>query len=124
MLGRRAHLLLVYERSRLPIVLPVRAVRELSAVFPDAVRSALLDVGIPAAVVDDECARMSESVVGRTRNRSLVGTMTDYALMAQHVDRRRVEPETPREVVRFLRRTPIQPMGGANPSELTRAAFG
>lgn len=36
---------------------------------------------------------MSEVAFGRTRSRSLLGTMTDYAFMAQHGHARRPEPE-------------------------------
>jgi hypothetical protein len=56
-------------------------------------------------------------------NRSLLGTMTDYTLMAQHVGARRAEQETPEELVGFLARTPILPLEGARPIDLTRAAF-
>lgn len=50
--------------------------------------------------------------------------MTDYAIMARHVDVRRAEPETPEALMRFLAQTPILPLDGARPIDLTRAAFG
>jgi hypothetical protein len=67
---------------------------------------------------------MSEITFGRTRNRSLLGTLNDFAFMAQSVDARRTEPESPEELMRFLAQTPILPLDGASPIELTRAAFG
>ena len=36
-LGRRQHLLFISERSRLPVVIPIREGKRLAAVFPDAV---------------------------------------------------------------------------------------
>ena len=94
-LGRRQYLLFVSERSRLPVVIPIREARHLATVFPDAVCAVLAAVGVPAMDIAEERSRMSEMVFGRTMNRNLLGTMTDYATMARHVDARRTEPETP-----------------------------
>ena len=121
---RRQHLLFVSERSRLPVVLPIRAAKRLTTVFPDAVCERLAIVGVNPEDIADERARMSESAFGRTRNRSLLGTLNDFVFMAQSVDVRRAEPESPEELMRFLSQTPILPLDGASPIELTRAAFG
>ena len=122
-LGRRQHLLFISERSRLPVVIPIRESRNLATIFPDAVCNVLAAVGVPAANIADERARMSEVVFGRTCNRSLLGTMNDFAFMAQVGSARRPEPETPEELIRFLAQTPILPLDGASPIALTRAAF-
>ena len=66
---------------------------------------------------------MSEIAFGRTRNRSLLGTLNDFAFMARVGNTRRTEPESPEELVRFLAQTPILPLDGASPIELTRAVF-
>jgi hypothetical protein len=121
---RRQHLLFVSERSRLPVVLPIREAKRLSTVFPDAVCERLATVGVITADITDECARMSEIAFGRTRNRSLLGTLNDFAFMAQSGNARRTEPESPEELMRFLSQTPILPLDGASPIDLTRAAFG
>ena len=123
-IGRRQHLLFISERSRLPVVLPITESKRLSTVFPDAVCERLAIVGVTAEDIADERARMSEIAFGRTRNRSLLGTLNDFAFMAQSVNARRTEPESPEELMRFLSQTPILPLDGANPIELTRAAFG
>jgi hypothetical protein len=44
-IGRRQHLLFISERSRLPIVIPIRELRRLGTVFPDAVCERLSIVG-------------------------------------------------------------------------------
>ena len=122
-LGRCQHLLFISERSRLPVVIPIREGKRLAEVFPDAVCEVLGHVGVAAADIAEERTRMSEVAFGRTRNRSLLGTMNDFAFMAQVGNARRPEPETPDELMRFLAQTPILPLDGASPIELTHAAF-
>ena len=122
-LGRRQHLLFISERSRLPVVLPIAESKRLSTVFPDAVCQRLAIVGVTAKDIADERAQMSEIAFGRTRNRSLLGTLNDFTFMAQSADARRTEPESPEELMRFLSQTPILPLEGASPIELTQAAF-
>ena len=123
-IGRRQHLLFISERSRLPVVFPISEVKRLGTVFPDAVCERLAIVGVTAEDIADERARMLEIAFGRTKNRSLLGTLNDFAFMAQSGDARRTEPESPEELMRFLSQTPILPSDGASPIELTRAAFG
>ena len=76
-IGRRQHLLFISERSRLPVVIPIREAKRLEAVFPDAVCHVLAAVGIGAEDIADERSRMSEISFGRTNNRSLLGTLND-----------------------------------------------
>ena len=123
-IGRRQHLLFISERSRLPVVIPIREAKQLGTVFPDAVCERLAIVGVAAADIADERMRLSEMTFGRTSNRSLLGTLNDFAFMAQSGDARRTEPESPEELMRFLSQTPILPLDGASPIALTRAAFG
>ena len=66
---------------------------------------------------------MSQVTFGRTRDRSLLGTMNDYTFMAQSVHARWTESETTEALVRFLARTPIIPLKGARPVDLTLDAF-
>jgi hypothetical protein len=80
-------------------------------------------VGVTAEDIADERARMSEIAFGRTMNRSLLGTLNDFAFMAQQGNANRAEPESPEELMRFLAQTPILPLHGASPIELTQAAF-
>ena len=84
----------------------------------------MANVGVTAADIAEERSRMSELAFGRTRNRSLLGTLNDFAFMAQTVDARRTKPDSPEELMRFLSQTPILPLDGASPIELTRCVFG
>ena len=49
--------------------------------------------------------------------------MNDFAFMAQHGNANRDEPESPEELMRFLAQTPVLPLKGASPIELTLDAF-
>jgi hypothetical protein len=122
-IGRRQHLLFVSERSRLPVIIPIRETKRLATVFSDAVCEVLTNVGVAAPDIIEERAQMSEIAFARTRNRSLLGTLNDFTRMAQFMDERRAEPESPEELVRFLAQTPILPMNGDSPIELSLAAF-
>ena len=122
-IGRRQHLLFISERSRLAVVIPIREGKRLAEVFRDAVCKVLGLVGVAGADIADERSRMSEIAFGRTRNRSLLGTLNDFAFMAQQGNMNRAEPESPEELMRFLAQTPILPLGGASPIALTRAIF-
>jgi hypothetical protein len=122
-LGRRHALIFISERSRLPILIPIREANRLATVFPDTVCRMLGAVGVPAADVEDEGLRMSEIAHGRTKNRSLLGTLNDMSFGA------RVHFITARhdslEVIALrLAETPILPLDGACPIDLTRAMFG
>jgi hypothetical protein len=124
-IGRRQYLLFISERSRLPVVLPIREAGRLVTVFSDAVGEVLAAIGVPAPDIADERAHMLDVRFGRTRNRSLLGTMNDFAFMVQPMSpSRRAEPETLDELMRFLARTPILSLNGARPIDMTLAAFG
>ncbi len=80
-IGRRQHLLFISERSRLPVVVPIREAKRLETIFSDAVCAVLATIGIDAEHIVDERSKMSEIAFGRTNNRSLLGTLNDFAFM-------------------------------------------
>lgn len=59
----------------------------------------------------------------RTDNRSVLGTMNDYAFMARDIHARGGAPETVEELMHFLAGTPILALEGARPVDLVRDAF-
>ena len=122
-IGHRQLLMFISERSRLPVIIPIREAKQLPTVFPQAVCDMLTIVGVSAADIAEERSRMLEMAFGRTQNRSLLGTINDFGFMAKFVDAKRTEPESPEELMRFLAQTPILPMDGARPIDLTRALF-
>jgi hypothetical protein len=122
-MGRRHALIFVSERSRLPILIPIREAKRLAAVFPDAVCQMLGAVSVPAVDVELEWSRMLEIAYGRTKNRSLLGTLNDMSFGARvHFicDRH----DSLEDIALRLGETPILPLGGACPIDLTRGLFG
>jgi hypothetical protein len=123
-MGNRHVLLFISERSRLPVMIPVRAANRLPSSFPDAVCQALVAVGVPADAVDRERREMSEITFGRTRSRSLLSSLNDFSLMARmHFAARRTD--SLERLTRDLAETPlILPFDGAHPSAVTRRILG
>jgi len=120
-LGRRRVLIFISELSRLPVLIPIRDANRVPTVFPEAVCEMLEVVGIPAVDIAEERSRMSVIAFGRTRSRSLLGTLNDYSFMAGASALARHESFD--GIARFLAKTPIMPLDGARPIELTRALF-
>ena len=121
-MGRRHALLFISEHSRLPVLIPVRQANRLAMVFPDAVCQALAVMGVPQSAIDEERSRMSDVAFGRTNSRTLLGTLNDFSFMARaHFIT--VSQVTLEEIARGLARTPILPLKGARPIDLTRALF-
>jgi hypothetical protein len=63
-LGRRHVLLFISERSRLPVLLPVRHADRLAVAFPRAVSGMLMGLGVPAAATEQEGSSMSQIILG------------------------------------------------------------
>jgi hypothetical protein len=123
-MGNRHALLFISERSRLPVMVPVRAASHLRSSFSEAVCQALVAVGVPWEVVQREQVEMAEIALDRTRSRSLLGSLNDFSLMArvQFVTRRTDSLE---RIARDLAETPlILPFDGAHPSAVTRRTLG
>lgn len=66
---------------------------------------------------------MSHMTFGRTNSRTLVGTLNDFSFMARahFITVREAALE---DIARDLARTPILPLKGARPIDLTRGLFG
>jgi hypothetical protein len=61
-MGNRHVLLFISERSRLPVLIPVRNANHLRSAFPDAVCQMLAAVGVPVEAIERERFQMSEIV--------------------------------------------------------------
>ena len=75
---RPVHLvLLVNESTRLPVVLPARELSTLTARIPGAIADVLRDLGVDPDVIERERQAMTEIVIDKTANRSVLGTMNE-----------------------------------------------
>lgn len=122
-IGRRHVLLFISERSRLPVLLPVRQANHLTSAFPIAVCEMLSAVGVPPAAVERERTLMSPLAFDRTRSRSLTGSLTDFTFMtsARFITHSQQSLES---IALELAETPVTPLKYKHPSAVTRRLFG
>jgi hypothetical protein len=122
-MGNRHVLLFISERSRLPVLIPIRHAHKLRTVVPEAMSDLLAWMRVPEQVIAEERRQMVQVAFDRTNSRSLLGTMNDFALGVRvHFMTSRDAPLE--DITRALSKTPIMPLKGENPIDLTRAAFG
>lgn len=73
--------LLVNDRSLLPVVVPARPGDLVVATFAEALGATLRRLGVPEEVVAAEVAEMAEVQLGPTRSRQILGSMNDFDRM-------------------------------------------
>src|ERR1051326_9421959 len=83
-IGHRQQLIFISERSRLAVLSPMKESKRLAIVFPDSVCQLLAAVGVPPTDIEQERIHMSEIAFGPTKNRSVLGTLNDFAHMAKY----------------------------------------
>jgi hypothetical protein len=123
-MGNRHVLLFISERSRLPIMIPIREANRLRASFSDAVCQMLAAVGVSGESIERERVEMSEITFDRTRSRSLLGSLNDFSMMSRmHFTTRRTD--SLERIARDLAETPLLlPFNGEHPSAVTRRILG
>ena len=84
-IDRRPLLLLVSSLSLLPIVVPARDVRSLPSRLAQLVADRLTRLQVRSSLIQQEVDAMNPVVVARTTDRSVVGTMVDFARMASYI---------------------------------------
>ena len=122
-IGPKRLILLMSGTSRLPVVMHARDVANLGRNFPDALGAVLAELGVPAAMIEAEVEASRDFVYAATDSRSVLGSLNDFAFMAQH--RRRDGGEI--EVVGLsvdLAGTPICAMRFGFPRDVTWDLFG
>ena len=111
--------LLVSECSRLPVLLPARDVRHIAQHLADALALVLQALGVSSFAIRRELEEMRESVIASTNNRSVLGSVNDFAKAAKW--RLHEEPDADLiAVALWLSETPILALGGDSPDVLTR----
>jgi len=123
-IGQRHALLFISERSRLPVLLPVREADRLATAFPAAVCQMLSAVGVQAAAIERERELMAPILFDRTESRSLIGSLTDFTILtnARFLTHRDQSLES---IALELAEVPLMlPFKGEHPSAVTRRLFG
>ncbi len=80
-IGSRRYVLLISERSRLPVLMAGRDLKHLADNFPDALAAVLWGLGIDAAVIRREVQASREALIATTNSRSHLGTLNDFSFM-------------------------------------------
>ena len=76
--NRQRYVLLISERSRLPVLMAGRDLKHLTDNFPDALAAVLWGLGISAAVIQREVEASRKAVFAKTNSRSHLGTLNDF----------------------------------------------
>jgi len=121
--GHQRYVLLVSERSRLPVLMPGRDVKHLASHFPAALSRVLAGLGVPAEVIARERAEAGEIVIAKTASRSVLGTLNDFSHMLRWQLWDDPAPDLTIEAVR-LSDTPVGPLGPSWPDEFTFRLLG
>jgi hypothetical protein len=74
--------LFVSEPTLLPVLMPLAPAATLLARFPHQLAAVLAAHGTPAAVIDEEQRQMRDRRLGKTANRSVVGIMNEFTVLA------------------------------------------
>lgn len=75
--------LLVNERTLLPVLMPLAPAAELAQRFPEHLLSVLLAHGAPLELINHEIAAMQSFGYAKTANRSLVGMLNQFSYLAE-----------------------------------------
>ena len=70
------------ERTLLPVLMPLAPTSTLAVRFPHELATILAQHGVSQAFISGEVSAMSEVTWAKTANRSVVGTMNEFAFLA------------------------------------------
>ena len=115
--------LLVNEQTLLPVLMPLAPASTLSARFPRELAAVLGRHGVNRAAIDRETAAMADVAFTKTANRSVVGSMNEFAFLAA---RYREYLGTADLVTLSMRLadTPCSPIKYSSPARLLKELFG
>ena len=111
--------LLVNERTLLPVLMPLAPAATLASRFPTHLAAVLRGLGINTQVIVSEVEAMSEPVVAKTSNRSVVGTMNEFAFLADGYREYLEAPDLLALSIK-LADTPCGPLKGNSPGRVLK----
>lgn len=74
----------VNEATLLPVFVELAPAKSVAARFPNVLGTVLEALGVPLDLVVQEVQAMSEVSFAKTASRSILGSMTDFAFLAEH----------------------------------------
>jgi hypothetical protein len=108
------------ERSLLPVIVPASPVAAVFPWFLEATAGMLQAVGVPESAVRTEFREMSDILIGRTRNRRILGSMNDFMTL---IDANWDHETTLQGVALRVAKAPCGPIGMESPARFTRDLF-
>jgi hypothetical protein len=112
----------VSERTLLPLVIRARGLDGLPALFEAALREMLEYNGIPLAAIDSEFRHTMPLAFGRTSNRSVLGSLNDFAYRIRYM--LAAAPQSSLfDVAAYIANMPCEPISWATPGEFARRAL-
>lgn len=120
-IGHQRLVLLMSERSRLPVLMPARDLKRLPETFSKALAAVLIELDVPATHLVPELDAAADVVVAKTNSRSHLGSLNEFAQMLMW--RREPLVDLLGESVE-LSRTPVGPLGPGWPDEVTLRLLG
>ena len=115
--------LLVNERTLLPVLMPLAPASTLAARFPAELAAILDRHGASRAFIEREVAQMSDVVLAKTANRSIVGTMNEFSFLVEGY-REYLETSDLVTLSMRLAETPCGAIKYNSPARLLKEIFG
>lgn len=119
---QRQHVLLVVsEKTLLPLLIPAKDLASFPKRLPHALGEMLRRLGVSGSKIEPELAQMTSWSFAKTASRQVLGSMTDFANMLEAF----MDDGAPlvKQALR-LARSPCSPLGMDSPIEATAALFG
>lgn len=113
---RQPLVLTVSEKSLLPLLIPARDLDQLPGHLMRTLIERLQKMELPETVIRQEIARMDPFSYGKTANRSVLGTMNEFASMLKYASRSHPDWGLV-DMMDWLGDTPCSPLGYQFPSE-------
>ena len=121
--SRHAHfVLLVSEKSRLPILVPRRELSNIESFFIREVAGYLERIGITREAIEKEIHGMNQMAFGPIHNRSMVGSINDFAYHLRYALESN-PTATYQEIYESLAQIPCGVLNYQMPIEVTRELF-
>lgn len=121
--GRQRFLLCSSERSLLTVIIPAAPLSSFPARLAHAVGRRLTILAIATPAVEREQRDMRWHRFGRTRSRQVLGSMNDFAFLAEHYIRDDGPDFDLERIEQMLNRAPCRPIQYQSPDRLTPALF-
>lgn len=121
--GRLRLLLCTSERSLLTAIIPAVPLRTFPERLEQAVARILTGSPITASAIARERKEMTWHLFGRTRSRHVLGSMNDFAFLAEHYIRDNGDDLDLERIAGMLNSAPCRPIQYQSPDRLTPALF-